>query len=53
MALLWVMNLADGEHSLLDIAERSNMPFHVIQEAARLLRQNGLLLGDDIEVGTQ
>ena len=26
-ARLWVLNLSDGEHSLLDIAERSGIPF--------------------------
>ena len=26
-ARLWVLNLSDGEHSLLDIAERSGLPF--------------------------
>ena len=26
MALLWVLNLSDGEHSLLDIAERADFP---------------------------
>ena len=26
-ALLWVMNLADGEHTTLDVAERSGLPF--------------------------
>jgi aminopeptidase-like protein len=44
MALLWTLNLADGRHSLLDIAERANMPFAVVAEAARLLRQSGLLV---------
>lgn len=43
MALLWVMNLADGEHSLLDIAERSGMPFHVVRDAADRLAASGLL----------
>jgi aminopeptidase-like protein len=43
-ARLWVLNLSDGEHSLLDIAERSGMPFSVISDAAELLCQNGLLL---------
>ncbi len=42
-ARLWVLNLCDGEHSLLDIAERSGIPFPVIREAARLLSENGLL----------
>lgn len=27
MSLLWVLNLADGKHSLLSIAERSGLPF--------------------------
>ena len=27
MALLWVLNLADGRHSLLDMAERAGVPF--------------------------
>lgn len=42
-ARLWVLNLSDGEHSLLDIAERSGMRFSVISEAATLLYENGLL----------
>ena len=42
-ARLWVLNLSDGEHSLLDIAERSGISFSIISEAANLLAQNGLL----------
>jgi aminopeptidase-like protein len=42
-ARLWVLNLSDGEHSLLDIAERSGLPFSMIHDAAELLSQNGLL----------
>jgi len=42
-ARLWVLNLSDGEHSLLDIVERSGIPFATIREAADLLSQNGLL----------
>ncbi|WP_328702983.1 DUF4910 domain-containing protein [Arenibaculum pallidiluteum] len=45
MALLWVLNLADGTHSLLDMAERSGLPFRVIAEAAHLLEGKGLLSG--------
>src|SRR5690606_5430558 len=44
MAFLWVLNLADGRHSLLDIAERAKLPFTVVAEAARLLRESGLLV---------
>jgi aminopeptidase-like protein len=43
MALLWVLNLSDGLHSLLDVAERSGMPFDSVKEAADLLVRNGLL----------
>lgn len=43
MARLWVLNLSDGEHSLLDIAERSGISFLTISEAADLLCQKGLL----------
>jgi len=42
-ARLWVLNLSDGTNSLLDIAERSGLPFSTILEAADLLRENGLL----------
>jgi aminopeptidase-like protein len=44
MAFLWILNLADGRHSLLDIAERAKLPFAVVAEAARLLRASGLLV---------
>jgi aminopeptidase-like protein len=43
MAMLWVLNLSDGTHSLLDIAERANLPFPVIRRTALLLQRNGLL----------
>jgi aminopeptidase-like protein len=43
LALLWVLNLSDGEHSLLDIAERSGMPFAAIRDAADALLQVELL----------
>ncbi|WP_119302671.1 DUF4910 domain-containing protein [Dongia deserti] len=43
MALLWVANLADGRHSLLDMAERADLPFDLIVEVAQALRTKGLL----------
>jgi aminopeptidase-like protein len=43
LALLWVLNLSDGEHGLLDIAERSGMSFAAILEAAAALLEVGLL----------
>lgn len=42
-ARLWVLNLSDGKHSLLDIAERSEISFSTISKAARTLSQTGLL----------
>jgi len=42
-ARLWVLNLSDGEHSLLDIAERSGVPFSTIRNAAEVLSDSGLL----------
>lgn len=43
MARLWVLNLSDGDHSLLDIAERADMSFGEISDAARTLEEGGLL----------
>lgn len=43
MALLWVLNLSDGEHNLLDIAERANLSFSSIRQAAQALVECGLL----------
>jgi aminopeptidase-like protein len=43
MALLWVLNLSDGDFSLLDIAERAKMPFAAIKHAANRLSAAGLL----------
>ncbi|MEP6600910.1 MAG: DUF4910 domain-containing protein [Nitrospirota bacterium] len=43
LALLWVLNLSDGGHSLLDIAERANLPFTAIKEAAAALTATDLL----------
>jgi aminopeptidase-like protein len=43
MAMLWILNLSDGEHSLLDIAERADLPFAVVRRTAEKLRAHGLL----------
>lgn len=43
MAMLWILNLADGEHSLLDIAERAGISFATIARTADILRERGLL----------
>jgi len=41
---LWVLNLSDGSHSLLDIAERASIPFSSVHEAATELCESGLLV---------
>jgi aminopeptidase-like protein len=43
MAILWILNLSDGQHDLLDVAFRSGIPFDQISQAAILLREAGLL----------
>ena len=43
LALLWVLNMSDGRHALLDIADRANLPFGQIQSAAQALVEARLL----------
>jgi aminopeptidase-like protein len=43
LAMLWVLNFSDGDHSLLDIAEKSTLPFSSVSAAARALLQHDLL----------
>ena len=43
MALLWVLNFSDADHSLLDVAERSGIPLPQIRTAADALIEAGLL----------
>ena len=47
-AMLWVLTLSDGAHSLLDVAERSGMPYRAILSAARALEASGLLVPAEI-----
>ena len=42
-AILWVLNLSDGRHTLLDVAERSGVPFAELHRAADLLVAHDLL----------
>lgn len=44
LAMLWVLNLSDGQHSLLDIAERSALKFDTILQASKLLLEHQLLV---------
>ena len=43
LAMLWVLNQSDGEHSLLDIARRSGQDFGTISKVADALESAGLL----------
>ena len=43
LALLWVLNQSDGNHSLLEIAEQSDLPFGEIHRAAEALVEANLL----------
>ncbi|MFF4470341.1 DUF4910 domain-containing protein [Streptomyces sp. NPDC001599] len=43
MAMLWVLNLSDGGHSLLDVAEKSGLAFETVAEAADALHGAGLV----------
>ena len=43
MAVLWMLNLTDGTHSLLDIAERSRCDVNLLDQAASVLAEAGLL----------
>jgi aminopeptidase-like protein len=42
-ALLWVLNLSDGHHSLLDISDRSGFSFDLVAQAAHTLLAHDLL----------
>jgi aminopeptidase-like protein len=44
LAMLWVLNMSDGLHSLLDIAEMSNLAYPAIKEAAGILEEHNLLV---------
>jgi aminopeptidase-like protein len=43
LAMLWVLNLSDGYHTLLDIADRCGLPFDTIKNAADALLTHDLL----------
>ena len=43
LAMLWVLNQSDGQHSLLDIAERSGLPFGLLRDVADRLLDSDLL----------
>ncbi len=44
LAMLWVLNLSDGDHTLLDIADQSGLSFAATVEAAEALVAHDLLV---------
>jgi aminopeptidase-like protein len=46
LAMLWVLNQSDGSHSLLEIAERSELPLSLISEVSQRLVAADLLRAD-------
>jgi aminopeptidase-like protein len=44
MALLWLLNLSDGSHSVLDICEKSGLDYSVMEVAIRKLVEAKLLI---------
>jgi len=43
LAMLWVLNLSDGDNTLLDVSDRSGIKFNVIKEIADILLTYDLL----------
>jgi aminopeptidase-like protein len=43
MAMLWMLNLADGTHSLLDIAKRAGMSVSLLDSVAQTLYEHNLI----------
>jgi aminopeptidase-like protein len=45
MAMLWLLNLSDGSHTVLDICEKSGLDYGVMEVAIRKLVEAKLLIG--------
>ena len=46
-AMQWVLNLADGEHGLLDVAERAGLPFDAVAAATDRLVEARLIATEE------
>jgi len=42
-AIFWVLNLSDGQHSILDIIRKSGFEENVIRNAVKILIEKGIL----------
>src|SRR5690606_26162019 len=47
MALLWLLNMSDGDHDLLAIAQMSGLPLETLHKMALILEKNELLKNVD------
>jgi aminopeptidase-like protein len=52
LAMLWVLNGSDGTQSLLQIADRAEIPFQDISYAAKSLVEAGLLRESPVQFTT-
>jgi aminopeptidase-like protein len=43
LTMLWILNLSDGAHSLLDVAERAGVDFEAVVATAEVLERHGLV----------
>ena len=43
LAMLWILSLSDGEHDLIDVAERADLDFDAVVHAAEVLQGQNLL----------
>lgn len=53
LAMLWVLNMSDGRHALLDIARRAGMSFATIRDAAAALARAGLLRANEPSIAAE
>jgi aminopeptidase-like protein len=42
-ALMWILNLSDGDNDMIEISKRSGIPFEVLIKAAERLEENELI----------
>lgn len=50
MALLWAASLSDGQHDVLEIADKAALPFDTIRGAALELVAHGVLQRRDVDI---
>ncbi len=43
MAMLWILNYSDGEHSLMHIAKLSGLKYRIIEQAGKLLEEKRVI----------